>query len=88
MGDKKAFDAYLEEENDDQCMELDTGVRHDDKWALRVIHSQLKGQSGTHLQRLERGERDRALRALKDGGLSIRQLERLTGINRGVIQKA
>ena len=27
-------------------------------------------------------------RALKEKGLSVRQLERLTGINRGVIQKA
>ena len=88
LGDQKAFDAYLEEENDDQCMEFDTGVRHDDKWALRVIHCQLKGQSGTCLQRMDREKRDRALRALKKAGLSIRQLERLTGINRGVIQKA
>ena len=88
LGDQKAFDAYLEEENDDQCMDFDTGVRHDDKWALRVIHCQLKGQSGTCLQRMDREKRDRELRALKKAGLSIRQLERLTGINRGVIQKA
>lgn len=88
LTDKKAFDMYLEEENDDQCMECDTRVRHDDNWALQVIHCQLKGQSGTYLQGMKREERDKALRALKEAGLSIRQLERLTGINRGVIQKA
>jgi hypothetical protein len=40
------------------------------------------------LQSYGRGKRDAALRKLKSKGLSVRQLERLTGINRGVIQKA
>ena len=36
----------------------------------------------------ERKERDEALRRLKNSGLTIKKLERLTGINRGVIQRA
>ena len=37
------------------------------------------------IQRLEPQKRDSVLRNLKENGLSIRQIERLTGINRGVI---
>ena len=88
MGDKKTFDAYLGEQNDDVCLECGVGRRHNDKWALEVIHDRLKGQSGTSLQAMDKKERNRLLSDLKAAGLSIRQLERLTGINRGVIQKA
>ena len=88
LGNKRAFDAYLEEQNEDVCMECDAGERHTDKWALGVIHGRLNGQSGTSLQSMDKKDRNSALSDLKAAGLSIRQLERLTGINRGVIQKA
>ena len=85
---KKEFEAYMETANNDVFMEWDVSERHDDQWALRVIHSQLNGRSGTCLQEMNRKERDRVLHNLKVAGLTIRQLERLTGINRGVIQRA
>ncbi len=44
--------------------------------------------SGTQLQQWTKKDRDAALRKLKSQGLTVRQLERLTGINRGVIQMA
>ena len=87
-GSKKEFEAYMETANNDVFMEWDVSERHDDQWALRVIHSQLNGRSGTCLQEMNRKERDRVLHNLKVAGLTIRQLERLTGINRGVIQRA
>ena len=43
--------------------------------------------SCAQLQQLERKCRDEALAVLKNKGLTIRQIERLTGINRGIIQK-
>ncbi|MDO5132719.1 MAG: transposase [Eubacteriales bacterium] len=87
-GDKNAFAAFIEEKNDDVYLEYDSGCRHDDKWAIEVIHRRLEGRSGTSLQAMNRVERDKMIRLLKAEGLSVRQLERLTGINRGVIQKA
>jgi transposase-like protein len=42
--------------------------------SVRVVHSRI--------------DRDAALSRLKDRGLSIRQIERLTGINRNTIQRA
>jgi transposase-like protein len=36
---------------------------------------------------MDRAKRDECLILLKQNGLSCRQIERLTGINRGVIQR-
>ena len=36
---------------------------------------------------MSRKERNDALRQLRDCGLSVRQIERLTGVGRGIIQK-
>ncbi len=88
FGDREHYAGYIGQENDDACMDFSGGRRRDDHWALRVIRRELKGKSGTSLQGMDREERDKTLRKLKKAGLSIRQLERLTGINRGVIQKA
>lgn len=40
------------------------------------------------LKNLSRPRRDECLSELKSMGLSVRQIERLTGINRGIVQKA
>lgn len=48
----------------------------------------MTSKSGTQLQKMNKEERDEALRLLKDEGLSVRQIERLTGINRGVVLRA
>ncbi len=72
--------------------ELENGMepdgRMDDGMARKKIRDCLGVQSGTVLQSYGRAERNRALRELKNNGLTIRQIERLTGINRGVIQRA
>jgi len=44
--------------------------------------------SCTELAQLQKADRDPILACLKAKGLTIRQLSRLTGINRGIIQKA
>ena len=59
-----------------------------DENAREWICSHYRIASGTRLQQWDKKKRDAALRELKDVGLSVRQLERLTRINRGVIQKA
>ncbi len=87
IGDREEYVAFLAERKDDDCMEYEA-VSRDDEWAKDVIRSCLRIESGTVLQSYDRGKRDAALRKLKSKGLSVRQLERLTGINRGVIQKA
>lgn len=87
IGEKEALDAYLEEDDEREFLE-DTAPKHDDAWALDVIKKTLNVVSGTALQSMPKKQRDEALAMLKKKGISVRRLERLTGINRGVIQKA
>ena len=63
------------------------GKRTDD-WAREQIRELLKIPYGTYLQQLPREERNASIRILKQAGLSIRQIERLTGIGRNIVQKA
>ncbi len=86
FGSKEEFIRFVSETNDDECLEYD--YKKNDEWAKEIIRKKLGITSGTVLQGYSRGLRDEALKYLKKAGLSIRQIERLTGINRGAIQKA
>ncbi len=84
-------DGFLELSRSDEALEgLDirekTGVS--DSEALTIIKKELHLESGTQLQNMEKAERNEAIRFLKENNLSIRQIARLTGINRGVILRA
>ena len=63
-------------------------VKKDDTWAKARIQVILGIESGTQLQTYERKQRDDALRMLKREGLTIRQIERLTGISHSIVQRA
>ncbi len=81
------YAAWIAEKNGDECLEY-VPPKHDDAWALQMIRKELKAKSAADLRELDRNTRDKALRKLKKAGLTVRQIERLTGINRGVVQKA
>lgn len=87
IGDRESFEAFIQQSDEAEHIEADNPTK-DDTWALKTIQSALSITSGTQIQQLDRAQRDEALALLKTRGLSIRQLERLTGINRGIIQKA
>lgn len=87
FGNYEQYMAFMGVETDDACMELEPICR-DDAWAKTVIVRYLSGQSPKTLQQYDRKKRDAVLRQLKAEGLAVKQLERLTGINRGAIQRA
>ena len=87
IGKQEEYACFIAMENDDECMEYD-GEKRNDEWAKSIIRKSLGIESGTMLQSWEWKDRNAALKLLKGKGLKIRQIERLTGINRGVIQKA
>ena len=87
LGEQARYAAFIDTPNDDLCLEFARPER-DDHWALEVLHKCLGVDSGTALQGYERAQRNEALRTLKAKGLIIRQIERLTGINRNIVQKA
>ncbi len=84
--DKTSFRDYIAGDEKEPGMEPDGRI--DDGRARKMIMEHLDISSGTALQSYGKAERNSALRKLKNIGLSVRQIERLTGINRGVIQRA
>ena len=78
---------YLNEDSNDECLDIRPPAI-DDEQAIKIIQQMLTVSSGTSLQNYSRTARDRDLRILKEQGLSIRQIARLTGISPGVVQRA
>lgn len=84
------IDGFLELSQSDEtipCGDIDTNNRLSDAEAVGVLQTVLHVSDGTVLQAMPRQQRDEALKQLKQAGLTIRQIERFTGINRGAIQR-
>ncbi len=82
----KNFHSISEEE---LVIDIDNQIAINDKTASRLIVSEFDLTSPKELQNFEIGKRNSILRKLKNvHGLSLRQIERLTGINRGTIHRA
>lgn len=88
IGGSQRFARFMSGGKDERCLEVEERRATGDGEAKETICNVCGVSSGTELQRWDRKERNEALRLLKQKGLSIRQLERLTGINRGAIQRA
>jgi len=86
IGSWEKYAAYISTGNDDRCLEYNMRNR-DDEWAREIVKEVLGKNSGTALKGFDKEPRDNALRDLRACGLSVRQIERLTGIGRGVIQR-
>jgi len=85
IGSKANLMHFLRIEDNYEFIEAGRRKR-DDQWAISVIKESLHINSGTQIQQFEKKNRDAALATLREKGLTVRQIERLTGINRGVIQ--
>ena len=85
----KALQIWVEfnqENNNDQCLEYDDGARMNDSEAAVLIESIADVINPKEIQNYEKQERDEVIKLLKRKGLSIRQIERLTGVSFGVIR--
>jgi REP element-mobilizing transposase RayT len=79
---------YNAEDSGEQCLDIEDGARRlTDKEALEIIRKLCKVGNARELQNLDVKKRDRYIAAMKEKGLSIRQIERLTGISFGIIRK-
>lgn len=81
------FAGLMREGAEDRCLDVEERRTLRDEEAKKKICALLDVESGTELQRFDRKERNAALRKLRESGMTIQQIERLTGINRGVIQR-
>ena len=92
FGGLRAFEEAHLVEDDYVCVIEDAdarpAVRMGDDEALRVACA-VAGNVPLHeLRALRKPERDGHLREMKQRGLSVRQIERITGIGRGIVARA
>lgn len=87
LGDFRNYSKYIEGEDEDKGLEHSRN-RHGDSWAKEIMKRYLGIESGTTLQKYSKEDRNAALAKLKEHGLSVRQISRLTGIGRNIVQTA
>lgn len=85
----RQFREFMEQENNDQCLESEINERISDEKACQIIKRLLRGKAMGTLSKLPREERDQILHQTKQiEGLSIRQISRITGIGYNIIIRA
>ncbi|NLW90996.1 MAG: transposase [Syntrophomonadaceae bacterium] len=86
---KRAFIDYNNETEDCVCLDIEERIRLTDEEAREIIKRVAKVNHAGDLQNMDIKSRNIYLRELKEQhGLSVRQIERISGVNRGVIFKA
>jgi len=83
---KDQFIAYHNEENEDKCLELEEHFRLTDNEAKKLIAKITKCKSVAEFQLLDIAQRNAYIHKLHKHGLSIRQISRLTGISKKIIE--
>lgn len=92
FGGVKSFVAFHQiQEEKSRCLDVDNASARNrampDDVALGVASAALDGFPVNDVKTLSPTERNEKLRALRCSGLSIRQIERLTGIGRGIVSR-
>lgn len=90
LGSKKAFEEFHAHDGGLQPkLSAELPLRFADENTLRLYAEQTIGTDElAKLGTLEKGMRNALLIQLREAGLSVRQIERLTGIGRNIIQRA
>ena len=88
FGSRETYAEFISMKDDDDVDFESVRPKKDDDWAVAVIREELGLESGTLIRSFDWVKRNEALKLLKEKGLSVRQIERLTGINRNTIQRA
>ncbi|MDO9535653.1 MAG: transposase [Bacillota bacterium] len=89
---KKAVKQFVDfhgELQEDNCMDIEDNFRITDQEAREIIKKLCNIRSAPELQKMNKQQRNSYIKQLKEEySMSIRQIERLTGINRGIIYNA
>ena len=85
--DKEQFIEFNNEFNDDICLDIrDNDFRLTDEEALKIIWKICKCKSVSDFQKLDKIKRNYYIEKLYKHGLSIRQISRLTGLSRKIVE--
>lgn len=79
--------AYFNETSDYVCLDIGEDERKNDVEAAEIICKVSGCRNASEFQGLTLEKRDEAIRLLKENGLSIRQISRLTGISFNIVRK-
>ena len=86
MISKEQFIQYHEAENSDKCLEIEENFRWTDDEAQAMILKISRCRTVSEFQLLDRMTRNICIQKLHEKGLSIRQISRLTGISKKVVE--
>ena len=80
------FIDYHSEENNDDCLEVDDHYRLTDDEAKAMIIKITKCKTVSDFQLLDINKRNFCIHKLHENGLSIRQISRLTGVSKKIVE--
>ena len=86
---KREFEQYHKEKNDDICLDYDHPARRilTDEVAEKIIRKTMDCDHISEVQSLPEEKRDLAVRKLLRSGSNISQINRLTGVSVGIIER-
>ena len=88
MLSKKAFEEFNNELNNDVCLEIEKRkFRLNDNDAKKVIKRISGCDNVMEFQKLDTEKRDKFIERFIQQGISIRQINRITGISKGIVEK-
>lgn len=89
MISKKEFERYNNEENADRCLEIEDTprLRVTDEQAKKIILEISGCENVSDFQKLDTKSHYELIAVFKQNGLSIRQISRLTGVSKGMVEK-
>ena len=87
MMPRDAFIKFNQEANSDTCLEIQP-PRLNDKEAKEKILKLLNCSTTNEIKQLDANERKQGIARLKKAGLPIRQISRLTGISKAIVERA
>ena len=85
MMSKEEFLHYHSERSDDSCLEHQVPARISEADAIKMLKRISGYINASDIQKLEIPERDKVVRELKEAGLSVRRISRLTGVSKTVV---
>lgn len=84
---REQFIDYHCEENEDQCLESNETFRLTDEDAKSLMRKIAQCDNATQFQSLDRKMRNAYIQKLYNNGMSVRQISRLTGISRRLVEE-
>ena len=88
VGGEDELEAYIGVDNDDSCLDIVNRGLITDAEAKQILQKIAGVENPLEVAGFPKAERNRLLVNLKEAGLSVRQISRLSGINRNTVQRA